>query len=165
MARARLLFIVLVAVSGQACLAKGKNLGPLRVPNFIQANNGLAAAAAIRGGDFIGRVILHFAGLDPPLVWVQPPKTAEIIPAWMDEPVVMEASFTPVGIPACGRSDYRGLAVALRAEAPVAAVSPRRSEGQIHFDAPVASAPAASGLDSREIYGHSAGECTQSARE
>lgn len=164
MRRAGLLVIVFMVVSGQSCLAKGKTLGPLRVPGFVQANNGLGVAAALRGGDYVSRVIMHFMGMDPPLVWVQPPKTADLIPAWMDEPVAMPASFTPIGIPACGRSDYGGLATALRAD-PSPAVSVPRAEGLIHFDAPAAvSAPAASSLDSREIYGHSAEECTQSAR-
>ncbi len=63
------------------------------MPGFVQANNGLGAVAALRGGDFATRVIMHFAGLDPPLIWVPPPKTAEVIPAWMDEPVVMPAAF------------------------------------------------------------------------
>ena len=164
MRRAGFLVIVALAVSGTACHAKGKGLGPLRVPNFVQANNGLAAAAMMRGGDYVSRVILHFMGMDPPLVWVRPPKTAEVIPAWMDEPVVMEASFfAPAGIPACGRSDYGGLAAALHA-APPDIRAP--SEGIIRLDAPPSSSAApAAGLDSREIYGHSSEECPQTARK
>ena len=160
MRRAWLLVIVLMAVSGQSCWAKGKSLGPLRVPNFVQANNGLAVAAAVRGGDYVTRVLMHFMGMDPPLVWVKPPKTADIIPAWMDEPVMIEASATPIGISACGRSDYRQIAAALREDAPV---SVQRSEGFIHIDAPAAAIGAPAALDSRGIYGHSAEDCIQFA--
>ena len=160
MKRAGFLVIVMLAVSGPACHAKGKSLGPLRVPGFVQANNGLGVAAAIRGGGFLERVALHFMGLDPPLVWVPPPKTADVIPAWMDEPVVMEARFTAIGVPACASPDYGRLAAALNAAPSASDVTP---QGVIRFDAP--QAPAAGNLDSREIYGHSADGCTLSARE
>ena len=160
MKRARFLVILALAVSGPACHAKGKGLGPLKVPHFVQADNGLGVTAAIRGGDFVERVILHFMGMDPPLVWVAPPKTAEVIPAWMDEPVVMPATYLAIGAPACGATDYGQLAATLR-EAPSAPTAAARPGGLIRMEAPAVSAapqPAAD-LDSREIYGHFSDGC------
>ena len=157
---AGLLVIALLAVSG-SCQAKG-----VKVPRLVQANNGLGAVAALRGGDFLTRVIMHFAGMDPPLIWEPPPKTAEVIPAWMDEPVVMPAAFTAIGVPACGKSDFGQLAVRLQEEPPPAA-APSPRQGLIHVDAPAPPASATSqgsGLDSRAIYGHPSEECLRSAQ-
>lgn len=155
---AGLLVIAVMVVSG-SCQAKGKTSLPFKVPGFVQANNGLGAVAALRGGDFVTRVILHFAGMDPPLVWVPPPKTAEVIPAWMDEPVVMPAAFTAIEVPACGKSNLGQLAARLQEE-PQARTAPSQPQGLIHVDAPSA-APKGPGaeIDSRTIYGHSAEEC------
>jgi len=146
----RLFIIVLLALPGPACHAKGKSLGPLQVPKFVEANNGLAVAAAIRGGDFVSKVALHFLGLDPPLVWVRPPKYADIFPAWVDDPVAMPATAIAIGTSACGAPDYAHLAAALREEMPSA---PAPSGGLIHVEAPPLPGPAAGDLGSREIYG------------
>jgi len=148
MRRAGLVVIVLLAVPGPACHAKGKSLGPLQVPKFVEANNGLAVAAAIRGGDFVSRVALHFLGLDPPLVWVPPPKYADIFPAWVDDPVAMPATAIAIGTSACGAADYAHLAAALSDEAPAPFTG-----GLIHVEAPPLPGPAAGDLGSREIYG------------
>jgi len=150
MRRAGLIVIVLLAVPGLVCHAKGKSLGPLQVPKFVEANNGLAAAAAIRGGDFVSRVALHFFGLDPPRVWVPPPKYADLFPGWVDDPVVLPATAIAIGASACGAADYGHLAAALREEAPAA---PAPSGGLIHVEAPPLPGPAAGDLGSREIYG------------
>jgi len=149
MRRAGLIVIVLLAVPGAFCHAKAKSLGPLQVPKFVEANNGLAVAAAVRGGDFVSRVALHFLGLDPPLVWVPPPKYADIFPAWVDEPVAMPATAIAIGTSACGAADYGHLAAALREEAP----APLSSGGFIHVEAPPLPGPVAGDLGSREIYG------------
>jgi hypothetical protein len=149
MRRAGLLVIVLLAVSGSACQAGGKSGLGARMPKFIQADNGLGAAAAMRGGDFVTRVVMHFLGLDPPVEWVPPPKTADLIPAWMDELVVIEASapgtLKSIGASSCGQSNLTHLAEQLRADAP-----PLVPEGLIHLDAPAASAPT---FDGRAVYG------------
>jgi hypothetical protein len=154
-----LLVLAATAISGP-CLAKGKTSLPIKVPGFVQANNGLGAVAALRGGDFVTRVIMHFAGLDPPLEWVPPPKTAEVIPAWMDEPVVMPASLTAIGVPACGKSDLGQLVAHLQEEATPAAAQPL-PQGLIHVDAPAAPSvpPGGAGLDGRAIYGHPSDGC------
>jgi len=150
MRRAGLIVIVLLAVPGLACHAKGKSLGPLQVPKFVEANNGLAAAAAIRGGDFVSRVALHFLGLDPPLVWVPPPRYADIFPAWVDDPVAMPATAIAIGASACGAADYAHLAAALRDEAPPDLVP---AGGLIHVEAPPLPGPAVGDLGSGAIYG------------
>lgn len=162
---AGLLVIVAVAVSGP-CQAKGKTSLPVKVPGFVQANNGLGAIAALRGGDFVTRVIMHFAGMDPPVIWVQPPKTAEVIPAWMDEPMVMPAVFTAIGMPGCGKSDLGQLAARLK-EGPPAVTAVSAPQGLIHLDAPALSISAGAqgvGFDSRAMYGHASDECILSAR-
>lgn len=136
------------------------------MPKFVEADNGLAASAALRGGDYLTRVIMHFAGMDPVVAWVPPPKMAEVIPAWMDEPVVMPAAFTAIGIPGCGKSDLGQLAARLQEESVFAAMLPP-PQGLIHVDAPATPTPVTGqsvGLDSRAIYGHSADECILSAR-
>ncbi|GEM_PF-6137289 len=149
MRRAGLIVIVLLAVPGAVCQAKGKNLGPLQVPKFVEANNGLAAAAALRGGDFVSRVVLHFLGMDPAAQWVPPPKYAEIFPAWVDEPVAKPAAIIAIGAPGCGAPDYGRLAAALRDGPP----APLSAGGLIHVEAPPARGPAPGDLGGREIYG------------
>ncbi len=150
------LIVVVVAVSGQACLAKGKTLGPMQVPKFIEANNGLGVAAALRGGDFLSRVVLHFMGMDPAAQWVPPPKPGDLFPAWVDEPLAMPATAIAIGASSCGVSDYSHLAAALRADPP-AVPSAAHPEGLIHVEAPpvpaIAPGPAAGDFGSREIYG------------
>lgn len=127
----RFLLVVLLAMTGTAVEAKGK----AQVPKFIQADNGLMAAAALRGGDYLTKLVMHFAGQDPPLEWVGFPKTADLIPAWMDEPVAAPAAMTATAMSGCGKSDFAALAEALKAPPPVAAPT----EGLIHFEAPAVS--------------------------
>jgi hypothetical protein len=155
MKRAGLPAIVLLAVSGPA-LAGGKTA----LPRALTADNGLAAMAMIRGGGYLTRVIMHFAGMDPPLEWGAPPRTAEVIPAWMDEPAAMSASAISLGMAGCGTGDLANLAANMRGEALIAAAP----QGLIHVEAPAAAAGPAPGLDSRAIYGHSSDECILSAR-
>lgn len=161
MRRAGLLVIALLAVAGPGGQAKDKSVGPLKVPKFIQADNGLTTAAAIRGGYYLTQVIQHFVGLDPPRDWVPPPKTAELFPDWVDAPVAMPAAFTAIGVPACGKADLSALAASLRKEPPASV--PSAPQGLIHVEAPADTGDHA--LDSRAIYGHSSGDCLLSARE
>jgi len=76
MRRAGILVIAALAISGP-CHAKGKSSLPVKMPKFVEADNGLAAAAALRGGDYLTRVIMHFAGMDPPVTWVPRPMGSE----------------------------------------------------------------------------------------
>jgi len=149
MRRAGLLVIVLWVVSGPACQAGGKTSLPVKLPKFIQADNGLGAVAALRGGDFLTRVAMHFLGMDPAVEWVPFPKTAELIPDWMDEPVAIEASapgtIKAIGSSSCGHSDLSHLAAQLKADPP-----PASPERLIHLDA---SASIAQPFDGRAVYG------------
>jgi len=169
MARAGLLVIVLLMISAP-CQSKAKNSLPVKMPKFVEADNGMPAAAALRAGGYLTRVILHFAGMDPPVSWEPFPKTAETIPAWMDAVMVMPAAVTAVGAPACGKSDLGQLALRLQDEAPEAgAASAPPAPGLIHLDGPAAPSASLRGpgaeFDSRAIYGHASGDCLVSASD
>ncbi len=149
MRRTGLLVIVLWVVSGPACQAGGKTSLPMRLPKFIQADNGLGTVAALRGGDFLTRVALHFMGMDPVVEWGPFPHTADLIPEWMDEPVVIEASvpgtLKATGVSSCGHSNLSHLAARLKADPP-----PASPAGLIHLATP---ASISTPFDGRAIYG------------
>jgi hypothetical protein len=154
MRRGALLALVALAVCGSDCRAAGNKA----VPKFVSSNNGLGFAAAMRGGDYLTKVAMHFLGMDPPVVWEAFPKTGEIIPAWMDEPVAMPASLMALGQSTCQGSDFSQLAAQLNRPPPAVEASPS-PEGLIRLDAPLPSkqaSPAPSsgtGLDMKSIYG------------
>ena len=167
MGRAGLLAVAALAIVGGPCHAGGGKGLQARLPKIVTENNGLGSVVALRGGDFLSRVVLHFAGLDPPVEWTPFPKTAELFPAWMDEPVAMPArlSVEAFGQPACAEHDYGRLAARLQAEpaAPVPPAPQSHSDGLIRIETASSSAarpPAAgggreNGLDMKTIYGGS----------
>jgi hypothetical protein len=125
--------------------AAAKSGATAMVPKFVQANNGLGFMAAVRGAGFVTQVIMHFAGLDPPVEWVPPPTAAELFPAWVDEPV----AFTGTGSPKCGGVDMNQLAARLQDKSsPPAAEAP---SGLLRIETPRIGA--ADVWDSRAIYG------------
>ena len=148
--RTAFLGVALLMMCGSACQAAGKTA----VPKFVSSNNGLGFAAAMRGGEYLTKVAMHFLGMDPPLEWVDPPKTGEIFPDWVDEPVAMPASLSTIGVAHCGGGDFSQLAAQLGNPAPSSEAAPRL-DGLIRLDAPKATSPAPSGtgLDMKSIYG------------
>lgn len=128
-------WFLLFGLMAASAPAAGKGGLSAKLPKFAQADNGVGVVAAVRGADYLSRVIMHFAGLDSPLVWEQPPKSSEIFPDWVDEPVAKPVALTLQGHPACAEDDLSRLAAALKTDPEPTAATPRAG-GLIRLEGP-----------------------------
>jgi hypothetical protein len=160
MRRAGFLALALMISWQPCCSAGGKTSqhGPLGKTNFVTADNGLGFVAMEHLTQYLTKVAIHVAGMDPPAEWEAYPTSAEMFPDWLDEPVARPGSILALGQARCAENDFDRLAAGLK-EDPSAAASLQHRDGLIRVESPRVSptpSPAAeaggNGLDIRSIY-------------